>query len=110
MQVVQGSCDIHDADGPDFCLTIVGFPPDRLDSTKNNESAGESIHERADLAVQEHLFVPEYRNGSNDSGIGECFRYGNFILSLTPTELGGRVQRHVQMRDLDEIRSLGRQG
>ena len=59
---------------------------------------------RTSHVVQKPIFIPEHRSGSNNGSIGERFLDGDFTLSLAPVELGGRVQRHVQMRDVNEFR------
>ena len=61
--------------------------------------------ERTGHAVQESVFISEHRSGTNDRGVGECFLDGNFALGFGPVELRGRVQRGVQMRDMDEFRN-----
>jgi hypothetical protein len=64
-----------------------------------------SIHEPTSHVVQKPIFVPEHRGRSDDSGIGERFLDGDFALSLAPVELRGRLQRRVQMGDVDELRN-----
>jgi len=72
---------------------------------KNRETTREGIQERTGHVVQEPIFVPEHRGGSNNCSIGERFLDGNFTFSLAPVELRGRVQRRVQVRDVDEFRN-----
>ena len=70
---------------------------------KNDKPTQGSIYERTSHVVQQPIFVPEHRSGSNDGGIEERFPYSDFTLGLAPVELGGGVQRRVQVRDVDEF-------
>lgn len=63
------------------------------------------VHEPTSHIVQKPIFVPEHHSGSDDSGIGECFLDGEFAFSLAPVELRGRLQRRVQMGDVNELRN-----
>jgi len=63
------------------------------------------VHEPTSHVVQKPIFVPEHHSRSDDSGIGECFLDGDFALSLAPVELRGRLQRRVQMGDVNELRN-----
>jgi len=63
------------------------------------------VRERTGHVIQEPIFVPKHYSGSNDGRIDERLFDGNFTFGLVPVELRGRVQRRVQMRDVNKFRN-----
>ena len=72
---------------------------------KKRKTVRKTAPERTSHVVQKPVFVSEHCSWSDNRGIGECFLDGDLALSLGPVELRGRVQRRVQVGDVNEFRN-----
>jgi hypothetical protein len=72
---------------------------------KQRKTMQKTICERTGHVVQKSVFVSEHRSWSDNGNIRECYLDCDLAFCLAPVELRGRVQRRIQVRDVDKFRN-----